>query len=435
MARDLLYGILVRARPLITKAVMTSVRLFRRPVVLWISLLGLGCLAEQDPASSLSPQVPASSQDVSGNWVFHVDGGPWVSSITLASISPLGDSLTGWWAAETPSRQWDGSAAPMLRLADAIGVPLTTPGGVEWLWRCSAIERCRMRYQVMADTARGDLFLSDSLGLERRYPMFGVRLRVSVFARAAASVRLSVTSDSIPTVLLWLADDPPEDQDFIQRLRSRGLTAMLAIPTHFVGRSGRPGWQDLRTAQALGFAIAAHSRTHSATTEDGPDFVGEVVGSIADLDSVGFTPTTFVEPGNWPEVIAFDSVSKFKTWRGSLVRTFVSVFASRIGPGTQREPLTDSTAFGIGHWTVSDGLPDSVILSLWKQANQRGRFTAFGIHTWKLPTPGALDWFLDSLSQAQKAGRVRVISDVAPSPPAATSDGRREVKVGFLWPY
>jgi len=278
-----------------------------------------------------------------------------------------------------------------------------------------------MRYQVVADTARGDLFMSDSLGLEQGYPMFGVRVRANVFALASSAQRLTAISDSTPTVLLWLADDPPQDEDFIARLRSRGLTAMLAIPTYFVGRNGRPGWQDLRNDQALGFGIAAHSRTHSATTADGPDFVGEVLGSITDLDSMGFAPTTFVEPGNWPEAIAFDSVAKFKTWRASMVRTFAWVFASRVGPGTQPEPLTASTAFGIGHWTVSDGLPDSLIQSLWRQANQRGHFTAFGIHTWKLPSPGALDWFLDSLSQAQKAGRVRLIPDVVVSAPALDS--------------
>ncbi|TMB98517.1 MAG: hypothetical protein E6J42_05700 [Chloroflexi bacterium] len=399
---------------------MTLIRLSRSAVALCLTLLGLGCLAEQNTASLLSPQAPPRDV-VSGDWVFHIGGGTWVSSITLATISPAGDSLTGWRGTEAPSRQWDGSAAPALGLADAVGIPLNTSGGVEWRWQCPSGERCRMRYQVVADTARGELFMNDSLGFEQGYPMFGVRVRADVFALAFGAERLTVMSDSTPTVLLWLADDPPQDEDFIARLRSRGLTAMLAIPTHFVGRNGRPGWQELRNDQALGFGIAAHSRTHSATTADGPDFVGEVLGSIADLDSMGFAPTTFVEPGNWPEAIAFDSVSKFTTWRAAMVRTFVWVFASRVGPGTRPEPLTTSTAFGIGHWTVSDGLPDSVIHSLWRQANQRGHFTAFGIHTWKLRSPGALDWFLDSLSLAQNTGRVRVIADIVLSSPALRS--------------
>jgi len=349
---------------------------------------------------------------VSGDWVFHVNGGAWASSITLATISRAEDGLEGWRATEAPSLQWDGSAAPMLGLRDAVGSPLNASGEIEWRWRCPSGEWCRMSYQVVADTARGELFMSDSLGFEKGYPMFGVRLRGDVFALASAAERFTAMSDSTPTVLLWLADDPAQDKDFIARLRSRGLTAMLAIPTSFVGRNGRPGWQDLRNDQALGFGIAAHSRTHRATTTDGPDFVGEVLGSISDLDSMGLTPTAFVEPGNWPEAIAFDSASKFRTWRASLMRTFVWVFASRIGLATQPEPLTGASAFGIGHWTVSDGLPDSTIHSLWRQANRRGRFTAFGIHTWRLPSPGALDWFLDSLSQAQRAGRVRVIPEV-----------------------
>jgi hypothetical protein len=390
---------------------VTLTRLVRSAVVQCVSLLVLGCLAEQPAANVASPQGPATPRDVvSGYWLFHIDGGEWVSGITLATISPAADGLMEWRGTETPSRQWDGSTGPTLGLSDAVALPLEGVGQVEWRWRCPSGQWCRMSYQVVADTARGEFSVSDSAGFEEGYPMFGVRLRAGVFGLASAANRLTVMSDSTPTVLLWLADDPAQDRDFIGRLRSRGLTALLAIPTYFVGRQGRPGWNELHNDEALGFGIAAHSRRHSSTTVDGPDFVGEVLGSIADLDSMGLATTMFVEPGNWSEAIAFDSVSKFRTWRGSLIRTFVGVFASRFGPGSQPTPLTAATAFGIGHWTVSDGLPDSTILSLWRQANRRGHFTTFGVHTWKLPYPGRLDWFLDSLSHAQTVGRVKLIS-------------------------
>ena len=251
--------------------------------------------------------------------------------------------------------------------------------------------------------------MSDSLGLEQGFPVFGVRLRPSIYALPSTLESVVSMADSTPTILMWLADDPAQDTDFIKRLRSRNLRAMLAIPSYFVGTEGRPGWEDLQQDQALGFGFAAHSRKHSSSTLDGVDFVGEVLGSISDLDSMGLRTTQFVEPGNWPETISFDSASKFKTWRGSLMRTFVSVFASQAGPAQQPEPLASNGTFGMGHWTISDGLSDAVIQSLWRQANEPGKFTIFGIHTWKLASPDALDWFLDSLSTAQQAGRIRLL--------------------------
>lgn len=386
-------------------------------VVLWAALFAAGCLAEPtgDPGASTPPAV-LPQDHVSGDWVFHVSGGPWAGSIALASIAPAHDSLIGWTASEAPSRLWDGSTAPKMQLDGAAGIPLKITDAVEWRWSCLGSDRCRMRYQVAGDTARGEFVMSDSLGFEQGFPVFAVRLRPSVYALPATIKSPVPMPDSLPTILVWLADDPAQDTDFIKRLQARGLRAMLAIPSHFVGTGGRPGWEDLQRDQALGFGFAAHSRKHSSTTLDGVDFVGEVLGSISDLDSMGFHTTQFVEPGNWPETVSFDSAFKFKTWRGSLLRTFVSVFASQAGPAQLAEPVSSGAAFGIGHWTISDGLPDSVIRSLWRQATGRGRFTVFGIHTWKLSAPDALDWFLDSLASAQQGGRVRLLPSLSGPP-------------------
>lgn len=385
--------------------------------VLWAALLAAACLAEDPSGATTSGGLMVPHDRVSGHWVIHVGGGIWGDGITLATVESDSTSPPTWKATEAPSRLWDGSPAPSLGLGEAVGTPLPVGDGVEWRWECAPAEKCTMRYTIIADTARGEFVTTDSLGFEEGFPVFGVRVRPSIFALPLLLDSLNTMSDSIPTVLLWLADDPAQDLDFISRLRARGIPTMLAIPSYFVGTEGRPGWPDLYTDRSLGIGFAAHSRRHSSQTLDGVDFVGEVLGSMSDLDSMGFRTTEFVEPGNWPETIRFDSASKFRTWRGSLMRTFVSVFASQYGPAQMPEPVSSSEAFGFGHWTVSDGVSDSTVRNLWRQAQDPGKFTVFGVHTWKLPTPDALDWFLDSLSVALHTGRIRMLPSLA-SPPS-----------------
>jgi hypothetical protein len=131
------------------------------------------------------------------------------------------------------------------------------------------------------------------------------------------------------------------------------------------------------------------------------------------MSAQGLGTAVFVQPGNWPEVIRFDSASKFQTWRGSLLRTFTCAFEAGFRAGSVSEPLVDSMAFGFDHWTISDGISRSTILQLWSAAQQPNRFTIFLVHSWKLSDPAAVDWFLDSLAVARDAGRIRVVHSVA----------------------
>jgi len=220
----------------------------------------------------------------------------------------------------------------------------------------------------------------------------------------------ALTWDSTPQVLLRLDDIPSSDRDFVSRLRTRGLVAELGVPTAWVGYRGRPSWSELRDWAAAGFGFAAHSRTHGASPTSDLSFFSEVLGSIGDLRSHGLPSYVFVQPGTWSDSLNFNSSTKLRTWRGSLLRSFTHVFEGYVYPPPVTQPAPDSIVLGLSHVTISDGVSANYILKVWNSAARPNRFTVVLVHTARLPTPDALDWFLDSLATARAAGRIRMVS-------------------------
>jgi len=66
-------------------------------------------------------------------------------------------------------------------------------------------------------------------------------------------------------------------------------------------------------------------------------------------------------------------------------------------------------AFGLGHFTISDGINGDTILSYWQRATRPHSVTVFMVHSSRLKSPDGLDWFLDSLADATAGGRVRLV--------------------------
>jgi len=67
-------------------------------------------------------------------------------------------------------------------------------------------------------------------------------------------------------------------------------------------------------------------------------------------------------------------------------------------------------AFGLGHFTISDAVSRDTILAYWQRATQLHSVTVFMVHSSRLQSPDALDWFLDSLADATARRRVRLVS-------------------------
>ena len=380
------------------------------PKAVWLSCLGLiaGCLADAvaPPVSGIDPRVAEGL----GIWMFHIDGGRFIENVELLEVRGSPDSGSPLHAVPIPSLNWLGQETNAFKLRTS-AVARTSAG-----WESTLIltegDVVKMRYRVLGDTALGEAKVFDNAGDSALYGLFGVRVPLGALEARFIVASEDTVRGSTPTVLIELDDNPGEDRAFLRRLFARSLVAMIAVPTEFVGRQGRPTWDELRSWATLGFGVAAHSRWHSALTKDGPNFASEVIGSLATMSDQGLGTSVFVQPGNWPEGLNFDSASKFQDWHGSLLRTFTRVFESKFRPSSVIAPVTDSIAFGIDHWTISRGVSDSTILKLWKKAQEPNHFTIFLVHTWQLNQPGALDWFLDTLASANRAGRIRVVHSI-----------------------
>jgi len=265
-------------------------------------------------------------------------------------------------------------------------------------------------YETSGDSALGEVSYEGSGSVSSWYPLYGVRADSAVLLGGQPSVSGLATRDSIPLVLLRVDDVPTSDLDFLPRLAARGLVAEIAVPTGFVGLPNRLTWEQIGYWARRGFGIAAHSRTHAATTSAGVDFAAEVVGSFQDLSDHGLVTRVFVQPGNWPDSLYINTTRKLHNWRGALLRTCARVFEAYAHEAVQRQPLVDSVASGLSHLTISDGGSRETILSDWQRATQPYSVTVFMVHSSRLQSPDELDWFLDSLGVATARGRVRVVS-------------------------
>ena len=368
-----------------------------------VVLMAAACL-ESAPTTAVGPP-PAT-----GLFVFHIAGGRFDTHIQLWNIREVADPVAPLRLAALPTRWWDGS--PDLQVDPRHSAGILEGGEYRWTLDLGAGDTLLLRYVVVGDTARGTVVENHAgtvLG-----PLSVVGVRISALTAAPAPVRSQMSqTDTTPIVLLRVDDIPVTDRDFVERLRARGLWAELAVPTRFVGIKGRPSWEEIRGWADAGFSVAAHSRVHGSVVMSDPDFIGEVLGSLADLAAVDLPTAVFVQPGTWKDPQFFLTSGLFHSWRGSLFRTFTRDFEAYVYPVPQVMPLADSVRLGVGHYTISDGESVASILRIWRAAMTSRRFSVFLVHTLRLASPDALDWFLDSVAVAKQAGRIRLARSTA----------------------
>lgn len=375
-----------------------------------VAALQIGCL--NPVAASKSSDTPGAV----GFWVLHVEGGPLVNHVQLFSIwREPSDSTDSLWIQPLPSRSWSG--APSMDFASGVAVGRNIGGTYVWGVRLADGNPATLQFRVAADTARGLLRGSRTGGLSDSLPVVGVRVPGYMFGAAPSSIRSLSRSDSTAVVLLQIDDLAPTDPAFIERLEARGLYAQLSVPSQLVGIDGRPTWTQVREWADTGFGIAAHSRVHRNMSPDSTaEFMGEVLGSLEDLANQGLPTGVFVQPGAWKDSLDFTTPRALQNWRGALFHTFVRVLEAYVYPVPQPFPLPDSVAYGLGHVTISPGdgngnVSNAYILDEWMRAQRPRRFTVFMLHTRDLPSPGSLDWFLDTLADARRDGRIRLAHD------------------------
>ncbi len=384
-----------------------------------------GCL---DPATT-QPGPPASSAMTDGcgvgapishgprgYWIFHFAGPAGVTEhvqlvhVTAASTQPL-DRAVGWplRLSVLPARDWAGNPTEDLSGAQSVGRcaagPCDVDGDVEWLLPVAGSPG-RLTYSVCRGVARGTFTtLADSVTVA----FFGVHVDTLAPPSISIGHQQSAVSDSTPLVLLRVDDAALSDLDFLERVRQRSLVAELAIPTRLVSGTTTMAWRDVRRWASMGFGIAAHSRWHRSVGTD-EEFVAEFAGSIADMAAQGLPTVIFAQPGVWKDSTSFDAATKLHNWRGSLVRSLTTVFEAYVYNGSRLLPLPDSTAYGLGHITISNGVPRDTVLRAWARAVEPRHVTVFIVHSRTVRPADGFDWFLDSLARAHAAGRIRMVS-------------------------
>jgi len=349
-----------------------------------------------------SPQV----EDLAGAWVLYVAGGRFIDHVQVLLVSVTEDP--DWPLRITPVNARDWAGVPNRDLECVVCLGRLHRLEPEWHLQLSDGDSAVMRYALRGDTATGSLTLFTG-GVESGgpYSVVGMRIDPTMLVPRSPAQRPSV--DSSAKILLEVADIPATDGDFVQRLIARGLFGELAVITSFVGRDGRPDWNQITTWVNAGMGLSAHSRVHSAGTAGSLSFLAEVIGSMEDMSRHGHGTAVFLQPGSWRDSLFFDSHAKITTWRGALLRTFTQVFGAYVYPASNGTGVGDSVALGLGHITISDGATPQTILRVWSYAQRPNSFTVLLIHSFRLPTPDALDWFLDTLAAARQAGRIRLV--------------------------
>lgn len=383
----------------------------------WHALVVLAGVACFDVSAPASTDLAAAT----GLWVFHVESGPFADHVQLLEISQANDLVSPLRLRSLPTRDWTGQSVVDLNVATAFG--RGDAQGISWTLILGSGEILRMHYVLVSDTAAGSLEETRGADSGIAIPVQGVRIAAPLWLQSGASGDSVLSAHGPPVVLLRLDDDPPSDPLFIAKMRARSLYGELAIPTRWVGTAGRPSWQDLRDLVASGFSVAAHSRTHGTLSGSSTAFMGEVLGSIEDLASEQLPTTVFVQPGTWTDSLYFGSSQQFHGWRGALFRTFTRITEAYAYSGSVQLPLADSLRLGLGHYTISNK-PPAWVLGWWAQAVSTPQVTVFMVHTWALESPDTLDWFLDSLGTAVRAGRIRLAhssAELFPPDPGSVS--------------
>ena len=263
---------------------------WRWNIGLLLTLALVACLA-----SATGPDVTASPIDAAvGLWVFHVDGGRFRDHIQLLRVSTDPDSEGRFRLETLPTLDWNGAPTLDLEIEESSG--RVRGGSNSWTLALNTGETGFFSVSLSGDTARGTMVILDRTGQKSVFPAVGVRIPVTLIANHLLTSGTVSFADTTPVVLLRVDDLPPSNRDFVSRLRQRSLFGELAIPTAFVGRDGRPTWDEVRSwVSADGFGVAAHSRTHNITPRTDERFIGEVLGSMADLTAQNLATTVFVQ--------------------------------------------------------------------------------------------------------------------------------------------
>ena len=344
------------------------------------------------------------AEQAAGYWVAHMSGGRFDPYVQLLHVTLTGDSTQPLALTALPTRAWNGDTVVSFDPQSALGAVGTDR--VTWVLKLSDEVQGVMDYGITADTLVGTLRL-DSAGTEFSFPVMGLRVSSAVLPTVAEAPS-TTRDDSTPLVLLRMDDLAPADRGLVAKLEQRGLYAELAIPTAFVGLAGRPTWTEVHDWTRLGFGVAAHSRFHRQTTGSTMEFLGEVLGSLEDLDEHGLPTRVFVQPGSWEDSLDFDSPATLSGWRGALFQTFTSVLEAYARPASVALPMADSMAMGLGHVTISNGASATYVMQNWHIATRQSRFFVFMVHSEEIIPSDNLDWFLDSLASAVQAGRIRL---------------------------
>lgn len=398
--------------------------MIRRDVcaLLAVALAMAACL---DPlpgpsAGGSSLSALASAGSVTGYWIFHLAGPAAVNEhVQLVQVTEVADSVWPLRFTVFPALDWAGNPTADLEAGQSVGrrvscSPVEFPvdslpacGKVEWLLAVAGT-RGVLRYEIAGDAAHGAfVWPGDSASVD----FFAVRVDTLVIPSPDSAPRASPSADSTPLVLLRVDDAAITDLDFLERVRQRSLVAELAIPTRLVSTSTTMNWADVKRWAALGFGVAAHSRWHRNPLTD-QEFVSEIAGSLGDMAAHGLPTPVFAQPGTWHDSASLDGVNKLRNWRGSLVRSFTRFLESYVYNGSRMMPLADREAWGLGHVTISNGVPRDAVLKAWAMATQPRRVTVFLVHSRTVRPRDQLDWFLDSLAAARAAGRIRLVSSV-----------------------
>jgi len=284
---------------------------------------------------------------------------------------------------------------------------------------CSAIDifavlastglNIRLHVDIHADTARG--FITTPLDEVQAvaYDVFGLRVDPSLLVRPDTS-SMAADPDSAPKLLIRVDDAASTDNRFLPRLRVRGLVGELAIPTAMVGLAGFMKWAEIGAWADSGFGIAAHSRHHSANTDRNLGFMAEVAGSMADLRNRGLATWVFVQPGDWPDSLYFDSPTKLANWRGAVLRNFSRVFEGYATPPAVPLGTLGTVPLGVGHFPLTGSATSGWILAQWRHLFVPHSYSVFLIHSVDVVPANKLDWLLDSIAAAQSDGRLRVVA-------------------------
>ncbi len=352
-------------------------------------------------SNGLAP-TPAGSDIRSEHlWVFHINGGSYAAHIQLVAIGAPAGRPAGRVFRPLASRAADGTVTNDLAAFVATADDAT---GLRWTLRRPDGQALQLAYAIAGDTAFGALALPGGI----RYPLVGVRFDSAAASLIAPSL-VPVRDSHQPVVMLRLDDARGTDRDFLQRIKARGLTAELAVPTRLVGRGDNLTWKELEQWRAQGVGIVMHSRFHLKSSAHEQHLIAEIVGGFAEMKAHGFATNVFVQPGTWGDSIYFDSPQKLATWRGALLRTFATVSECyAYSPLLTRSAISP---LGVGHVTISDGASDARIREYWDVAQRPNHATVILVHTFRLRTKNQLDWFLDLVAAARARGTVRVVAN------------------------